>query len=142
MANLSADAFLFMAVSLFMGVFVHSSLRFNKRFPYTVVLLLVGILFGIIHKSTNMKDFGTGLREWSNVDPMAILFGFIPGLIFESAFNFNVYMFQKTVVQTFWLAFPGVIITTLLIGGFMRHVSVCLSICLFCLFVAGLAMMK
>ena len=50
-----------------------------------------------------------------------ILVLFIPGLIFESAFNTNYHIFVKEREQALMLAGPGVIVNTMLIGGVMKY---------------------
>ena len=46
---------------------------------------------------------------------------FIPGLIFESAFNTNYHIFLKEAQQAAMLAGPGVLVNALLIGGVMHY---------------------
>ncbi len=46
---------------------------------------------------------------------------FIPGLIFESAFNTNYHIFLKETQQAAMLAGPGVLVNAILIGGVMHY---------------------
>lgn len=76
----------------------------NLRLPYTVVLLVLGVLFGLLSGSIE------SVHEYAKVidtDPHLILSIFLPVLIFESAFAMEVHTFVKTFVQVVLLAIPG-----------------------------------
>ena len=115
--------------------------------PYTVQLLLLGLCIGIIHEATlhdyhpkNKKPFPSGCVDTSaltctsymtgsffkfeileSVDPHAVMFIFLPPLIFESAFYADAHIFIKSFKTIVSMAAIGVIIascvTMLLIMG-------------------------
>lgn len=74
------------------------------RLPYTVVLLVLGVLFGLL--STNNATVHSYARV-VETDPHLLLFIFLPVLIFESAFGMEVHTFMKTFMQVLLLAIPG-----------------------------------
>ena len=56
--------------------------------PYTVTLLLVGILIGEIVTATHAHHhFAQSAQVFASIDPHMMLFVFLPPLLFESAFN-------------------------------------------------------
>ncbi len=89
--------------------------------PYTVVLLVLGLLFGLAADSDSLKF----LREYStiaSIDPHLILFIFLPILIFESAFIMDVHTFKKTILQSLVLAGPGLLVSTFLTALMARYI--------------------
>src|SRR5215208_3352794 len=75
------------------------------RLPYTVGLVLIGLILSLL-SPTAIK-----------ISPQIILALLVPPLIFEAAFHLNLEHLRRD----FWLillfALPGVILTTLLVGG-------------------------
>ena len=73
--------------------------------PYTVSLVVVGLVISI----------------WRPLDieitPELIMVIFVPPLIFEAAFHLDFRMLRDSLTPIMMLAVPGVILTTLLIGG-------------------------
>ena len=63
-----------------------------------------------------------------SIDPHMVLSLFIPGLIFESAFNTNYHIFLKESQQAAMLAGPGVLVNALLIGGVMHYFAHSISL--------------
>jgi CPA1 family monovalent cation:H+ antiporter len=77
----------------------------RSRLPYTVSLVLVGLFIAIrsplqIHET-----------------PELILAIFVPPLIFEAAFYLDLGQLRQNLVSILMLAVPGVLLTTLLVGG-------------------------
>lgn len=77
---------------------------FKIRLPYTVVLLVLGILFGLV---SGQYDEIHIYAKVVDSDPHLILHIFLPVLIFESAFAMEFHTFVKTFVQVIVLAIPG-----------------------------------
>ncbi|XP_071121113.1 sperm-specific sodium:proton exchanger-like isoform X2 [Mytilus edulis] len=96
---------LFITVSLAVGALVRRLLKgFKIRLPYTVVLLVLGILFGLL--SGQYEEIHIYAKVVDS-DPHLILHIFLPVLIFESAFAMDFHTFVKTFVQVVVLAIPG-----------------------------------
>ncbi|RMF27768.1 MAG: Na+/H+ antiporter [Chloroflexi bacterium] len=75
------------------------------RLPYTVSLVLVGLLIAFL------QPFAV------EVTPELILFIFVPPLIFEAAFHLDFRLLRSAITPVLTLAVPGVLLSTLLIGG-------------------------
>lgn len=89
---------------------------FSKKinFPYTVMLVLVGILLIPLIKMWYLwfiRDF--------KLTPDMLFFIFLPILIFESAYNMNYKELLKNSVPVFSLAIVGLIISVILIASIM-----------------------
>ena len=54
-----------------------------------------------------------------DLPPEAVLFIFLPTLVFESAFNLEVRALKENLAPVLMLAIPGLLISTFMIGGFM-----------------------
>ena len=77
----------------------------RMRIPYTVALVIVGLLITI----QQPLQF--------NLAPELILALFVPPLVFEAAFHLNLSELRRNLADILLLAVPGVILTTLIIGG-------------------------
>jgi CPA1 family monovalent cation:H+ antiporter len=75
------------------------------RIPYTVALVVVGLLIA----------FQSPLKF--ELTPDIILALFVPPLVFEAAFHLNYNELRQNLPGILLLAVPGVIMTTLIIGG-------------------------
>jgi len=99
--------------------------------PFTVVLLLIGILMGVLGRFSFFKAFdivGVGIDlsiinqsiNWAaHLDPHLILYIFLPILIFEAAFAMDVHVFKKTFTNSALLAVPGILIAIFLTAGIL-----------------------
>jgi CPA1 family monovalent cation:H+ antiporter len=77
----------------------------RRRLPYTVSLVLMGLLLAI----------GT---TWEfEATPELILAIFVPPLLFEAAFHVDLTQLRENLLPILTLAVPGVLLTTLLVGG-------------------------
>lgn len=84
------------------------------RIPYTVALVIVGLLITL----QSPLDF--------ELTPQLILALFLPPLVFEAAFHVSIRDLQRNLPAILVLAVPGVILTTLIVGGiltFGTHLS-------------------
>lgn len=71
--------------------------------PYTVVLMLVGAVFGAFYQYELVKRF----TFIADLTPVQILAIFLPILIFESAFSCDPHIFIKCLGQILTLAIIG-----------------------------------
>lgn len=88
--------------------------------PYTPLLLVAGILAG--GYSHFLWEFGQGLNLLMDIDPHAILLIFIPIVVFEAAYNTDLYFFKKEFYQVLLLAGPGVAIGAIMLGLVFQYV--------------------
>ncbi len=95
------------------------------RVPYTVAMLLAGILTGAGMHVLQWRGWDSRwlemLEHGADISPNLILFIFVPALVFESAFAVEVYAFRKNVGAMLLLAGPALIVSILMIGGLMRY---------------------
>src|SRR6266545_5306081 len=75
------------------------------RLPYTVGLVLIGLVLSFL-SPTAIK-----------ISPQIILALLVPPLVFEAAFHLNLDHLRRYFWLILLLALPGVILTTLLVGG-------------------------
>jgi CPA1 family monovalent cation:H+ antiporter len=75
------------------------------RLPYTVSLVLMGLLIAFL----TPFEFET--------TPDLILAIFVPPLVFEAAFHLDLKQLRQSLVPILFLAVPGVLLTTMLVGG-------------------------
>ncbi|MDX1593356.1 MAG: cation:proton antiporter [Gammaproteobacteria bacterium] len=86
------------------------------RLPFTVLLVVVGVLLGLL------ADHGPAvLRPLAehDISPDVILFVFLPTLIFESAFNLDARLVRRNLAPILTLAVPGLLLSTAIIGGLL-----------------------
>jgi len=79
--------------------------------PYTVALVVVGLLL------TNLSTINVELT------PELILGLFVPPLVFEAAFHLNFSELRRNLTTILVLAVPGVILTTLIVGGLLSFAT-------------------
>jgi NhaP-type Na+/H+ or K+/H+ antiporter/polyhydroxyalkanoate synthesis regulator phasin len=115
----------FIIMALFIGTATRHFLR-RSPLPYTVTLLIIGILLGVLARLGYFDIWHIGSLElnvniishaigWAgNIDPHAILYVFLPTLIFEAAFAMDVHTFRKSAGNAFLLAVPGIVIAMVL----------------------------
>ena len=77
------------------------------RIPYTVALVVVGLLITL---QSPLEI---------NLTPELILALFVPPLVFEAAFHLNFRDLQRSLPAILLLAVPGVIFTTVIVGGIL-----------------------
>lgn len=108
-------------MGLVVGALLSVLLR-RTRIPYTVGLFAVGLGVGALNR---MGVFGAesviarGIDSVVNIHPDLILYLFLPILIFDAAYELNMHIFKKTMVNAVLLAAPGLVISMLLTGLLM-----------------------
>uniref|UniRef100_A0A7S3GFN4 Cyclic nucleotide-binding domain-containing protein n=1 Tax=Palpitomonas bilix TaxID=652834 RepID=A0A7S3GFN4_9EUKA len=102
---------LFLFFSLILGVVTRFFFQ-KTKLPYTVILLIAGILLGILtlFDSTKNNEFVLSMDDVASMDPHVMMFVFLPILVFESSFSVDVHVFKKNFWQILILASLGVII--------------------------------
>ncbi|CAF1334918.1 unnamed protein product [Adineta ricciae] len=82
--------------------------------PFTVVVLLIGFIIGIIAARVNDpgNDFLYGEIELSQINPHLMYYIFLPLLIFDSSFNGHFHVIKQQLLSAILLAGPGVFIST------------------------------
>eukprot|EP00439_Symbiodinium_sp_Y106_P087389 s397_g48.t3 len=82
--------------------------------PYTVSLLIAGVLLGAMHieSSQGLGTLSRSIALWMDIDPHVILYSFLPVLLFGDALSIVWHDFRRTAMQCAVLAGPGVLIGT------------------------------
>jgi len=102
------------AVGIYIGLLllacvVSIASKLITHLPYTIFLTLVGLAIGVLHIGPDLSEtgFSTDL----------IFFVFLPPLLFQGAFHMELNRLLKQLAPIACFAIPGVIVSTLLVGG-------------------------
>lgn len=107
---------LLVMAGILIGVLAKALCKFIK-IPYTVLLFAIGIVFGLIYKTYGTDlwgDIDVGMDLIATMNPDFILYVFLPILVFDAAYEMDLHVFKKTLVNSSLLAGPGVVICMLL----------------------------
>lgn len=96
---------------------VNSKIPESWRMPYTVVLFVIGMVFGALAHSDKLSVVGDGIRTISRIDAHMVFFVFLPMLLYESASQMSWHVLRKVLPSSILLALPGVALNIALIGG-------------------------
>ena len=98
------------------GILVYFLLtRYFHAVPYTAVMFLTGIFMGVggeLRDDTNI--LGQSIQLWTGIDNEVLFTVFLPGLLFKDALEINFHLLTACIWQLLWLAFPLVLISTIL----------------------------
>lgn len=97
-----------------------SGIKHFTGIPYTPMLLIVGILMGVT--SPWLWAFGSSVQFVITLTGQFLLYVFIPPLIFESAFSFDVIVFNNAFFQILILAVPVVAMQAIFTAGIILYV--------------------
>jgi len=104
----------FSVLSACINKIIFSKILKNKiPLPFTVAVLIVGFIIGIIItqiKNTN-NAFLLGEIQLSEINPHLIYYIFLPLLIFDSSFNGHFHVIKQQLLSAILMAGPGVLIS-------------------------------
>jgi sodium/hydrogen exchanger 10/11 len=109
----------FSVLSACISKIIFSKVLKNKiPLPFTVAVLIVGFIIGIIGTQIrNIKnDFLYGEIQLSEINPHLMYYIFLPLLIFDSAFNGHFHVIKQQLLSAIIMAGPGVFISTAIIA--------------------------
>lgn len=111
------QAFITVLVAIgFMTVAAFASQGLKRlNFPYTIGLVVIGLVTGSIAWQFN----GTELLRGLELSPEIIMYLILPCLIFEAAINIDVRLLVRNLVPILLLAAPGLVISTFAVGGLL-----------------------
>ncbi len=115
----------FVIVSLIAGAILKLLLT-RVNLPYTVGLFVLGIIVGVLNMNGYLEAtpvISASISMACNLDPDMILNIFLPILIFSAAYELDVHIFKKTLVNSTLLAVPGMIIAMFLTAAVMMGIS-------------------
>jgi sodium/hydrogen exchanger 10/11 len=116
---------LFLFVSLGLGIIIEQFMSRTKSLsslPFTVVLFCLGLMMATISKSNFGDEFNASLNDWIHIDADLMLFIFLPPLVFGEAMSLQWHHIKTALPQCLWLAGPGVLLGTALLGMFTKLV--------------------
>ncbi len=104
----------------FLSVAVASSVLLKKlHFPYTIGLVVIGAIFGLL-----AKQFDYALLAELTLTPETILYLILPTLIYDASINMDLRALRKNIVPILLLAVLGLLISAGIIGGLLSFFSV------------------
>lgn len=116
---------IFVVLSLLLGALIKSLPRVFKS-PYSVILLVVGLLVGFFSRTgyiqVNYPEVRQMMLVLTDIDPHLILLLFLPTLIFESAFGMETHLFRRMFGQIAILAVPGLLLASALTAALAYYV--------------------
>lgn len=113
---------IFPFLALFIGV-LSMPLSRLIHIPYTLFLLFIGIVIGLIGCRVNLSWLSVSLLQWVHLNPPTIFFYiFLAPLIFEASFNARWHVFKRLLMPILTAAFLIVILQCALIASFQMLV--------------------
>jgi monovalent cation:H+ antiporter, CPA1 family len=89
------------------------------KFPYTIGLVVIGILFAVVVENVQALKIAEDITLSHDI----ILYILLPTLIFEAAVNIDSRLLVKNLLPVCALAIPGLVISTLIVGVFMNALT-------------------
>lgn len=97
--------------------------RYLPQLPYTLLLMAIGILIGILYEySSGTMAWNSGLKILIDIDPHLLLALFLPALVFGDAININTRHFKKCFGQCVLLASTGVLFGMAITGVLAKYI--------------------
>lgn len=93
-------------------VFLLGKKSFFKNIPYSALLVIVGIFLGFLVHTVPVF----GILKSFQLTPDLLFYVFLPILIFESAYNFQIRKFYENIISIGLLSTLGLFISTFVIG--------------------------
>ncbi len=122
---------IFIVVCLIFGAILKSLLK-NTTFPYTVGLFAIGIAIGLLDRFNVFSDTGmlkSAVDFAGNMNPDLILYLFLPILIFDGAYELDLHVFKKSLLNSSLLAGPGLVIAMVLTAVFVMGLTLIFPEC-------------
>jgi len=118
---------LFIVISLFVGTATRHLLK-KGPLPYTISLLIIGLILGVLTRSELLLEFGLApiadSVKWAgSIDPHLILYLFLPTLIFEAAYALHIHTFKKSLGNALILAIPGIVVAIIITALFVMMIN-------------------
>ncbi len=114
--QMTLQLLVFFVVAIILGILLRRLLK-NTAIPYSVALLVLGMLIGSVLDyelhSPFLHELKSSFELASQLDANLIMFIFLPALVFESAFSLEVHLFKRMFSQIALLAIPGMVLCTL-----------------------------
>lgn len=105
---------IFYIVVTFLISCILKEIKKKTNIPFTPMILILGLVVGYFREY--LWYFGDSTEYIDIIDGHSLLLIFIPGLVFEGAYNSDPYVFNKSKWQVIILAGPGVLMCTFLVA--------------------------
>jgi len=109
-------------ISIFCQQFVVALPRWLRP-PHSVLLYFMGMLLAFVGESAGESEFGNAVSGFMKVDPEIIFWVFLPMVLYEDASSSPWHVVRRVFPSAIMLAFPGVILNSVLTGGFVNLVT-------------------
>ena len=117
------DALFFPFIAVLVGCLVRLLLEHRLPLPYTVVLMILGMLFALLHHYQDLGPMSRSISMWVAIKPPdTLLYVFLPPLLYESSFGSDWFIFRRLLSSILTLAFLLVFINVLLMGLLMTFI--------------------
>lgn len=115
------EAALFIITCILIGVSTQFFLK-RLKVPYTALLLIFGLGIGLLQAAAPKTEaFTATLELWMGIDPHVLLLIFLPTIAFSAALSQEPHLLRRNWGQILILAWPGVVVTFILIGVCARY---------------------
>ncbi|QFU21842.1 sodium:proton antiporter [Shewanella eurypsychrophilus] len=115
--QMTLQLLVFFVVAIILGIVLRRLLK-NTAIPYSVALLVLGMLIGSVLDyevdTPFLHELKSSFELASQLDANLIMFIFLPALVFESAFSLEVHLFKRMFSQIALLAIPGMVLCTVI----------------------------
>ena len=108
--------------ALTVSLLTRQVLLWYPAFPYTALLLCLGIGLGALSVTPGLGLLGQSTMQWAEISPELILYLFLPSLIFADGLQTNTHFFRKTLGSSLLLAVPGVLVGAALTAVVVKYV--------------------
>ena len=115
----------FLLVALMVGALL-KLLLVRVNIPYTVGLFVIGLVIGTLHHHGIFDLYPLidhSIMMACTIDPDLILNIFLPILIFSAAYELDIHIFRKTLVNSTLLSVPGMVIAMVLTAALMMGIA-------------------
>lgn len=115
----------FVVICLMAGALLKFGLK-KTPLPYTVGLFAFGILAGVLDRLGVLAPIPilkASVDFAGNANPNMILYIFLPILIFDAAYELDIHVFRKTLVNSSLLAVPGVVVVMFLTAALLMGIA-------------------
>lgn len=115
----------FVVICLMAGALLKFGLK-KTPLPYTVGLFAFGILAGVLDRLdllSSIPILKASVDFAGNANPNMILYIFLPILIFDAAYELDIHVFRKTLVNSSLLAVPGVVVVMFLTAAMLMAIG-------------------